>query len=56
MRGRFIAVGVAGRGREREGEVVRGKVETWKRFGELLGGEVGEGVVDSVRGKGGTRE
>ena len=36
--------------------MVRRNVETWKRFGELLGGEVGEGVVDSVRGIGGTRE
>ena len=36
--------------------MVGGNVETWKRFGELLGGEVGEGVVDSVWGKGGTRE
>ena len=27
-------------------------METGKRFGELLGGEVGEGVVDSFRWKG----
>lgn len=36
--------------------MIGGKVETWKRLGELLGGEVGEGVVDSVRGEGGTGE
>lgn len=36
--------------------MVDGKVETWKRLGEVLGGEVGEGVVDAVGGKGGARE
>ena len=49
MRGRFI-VEQRGRGKGKR-EVVRGKVETGKRLGELLGGEVGEGVVDAFRGE-----